>query len=161
MKQVIDDMNNRAVRLTGYDFYTIAQAPERPNNGDLNMSQHERAASAFVNDRMDRLEHANVRQGLVSMGQSWAHTTIEIIFDYWKREMELPSDHQRCPSGDQQIFTRRRKFKQARSLTRTLAAIEPPADRQFFDCHHSIAAVAQTAFCRTHHEIARDANPES
>lgn len=107
MKQVIDDMNNRVVRLTEYDFDTIAQASERLNNGDLKLSTHERAAAAIVNGRMDLLEHADVRRAFVSMGRSWAHATIEMIFDHWEREMELPSDHPRCPDGDQRIFTRR------------------------------------------------------
>ena len=107
MKQVIDDMNYRVVRLTEYDFYTIAQASERLNNGDLKLSQHVRAAAAIVNGRMDLLEHADVRRALVSMGRSRAHATIEMIFDHWEREMELSSDHPRCPDGDQRIFTRR------------------------------------------------------
>ena len=106
MKQVIDDMNNRVVRLTEYDFDTIEQASERLNNGDLNLSQHEHTAAAIVNGRMDLLEHADVRQALVSMGRGWAHATIEMIFDHWEREMQLPSDHPQCPTGDQRIFTR-------------------------------------------------------
>lgn len=106
MKRVIDDLNNRVVRLTRYDFDTIAQASKRLNDGDLKLSQHERAAAAIVNGRMDLLEHADVRRALVSMGRSWAHATIEMIFDHWEREMQLPSNHPQCPVGDQRIFTR-------------------------------------------------------
>ena len=107
MNQVIDDIKNRVVRLSEYDFNTITQASNRLNNGDLTLSQHKRAAAAIVNGRMDLLEHPDVRRALVSMGRSWAHATIEMILDHWEREMELPSDHPRCPTGDQRIFTRR------------------------------------------------------
>ena len=107
MKQVIDDMNNRVVRLTEYDYDLIGQASERLNNGDLKLSQHEHTAAAIVNGRLDWLQEADFRRPLIRMGRSWAHATIEMIFDHWEREMELPSDHPRCPTGDQRIFTRR------------------------------------------------------
>jgi len=107
IKQVIDDLNNCVVRMTEYDCNTIAQASERLSNGDLKLSQHEQTAAAIVNGRMDLLDEADFRRPLIRMGRGWAHTTIEMIFDHWEREMELPGDHTRCPTGDQRIFTRR------------------------------------------------------
>ena len=106
--QIIDDMNNGIVRLTEYDFESIEQASERLNKGDLSMSQHERTAAAIVNGRMDLLNHDDFRRPLIEMGRSWAHVTIEMIFDHWQHEMTLRADHPRCPTGDQRIFTRRK-----------------------------------------------------
>mgnify|MGYP001204741911 CR=1 FL=1 len=106
MKQIVDDMNNNVVRMSEYDFNTIRQASERLNRGDLTLSQHELAAAAIVNNRMDLLEEADARRYFIRMGRNWAHATIEMIFDHWEREMELPSDDPQCPKGDQRIFTR-------------------------------------------------------
>ena len=106
MKLVIDDLNNSVVRIEQYDFNAIRQASERLNRGDLKLSQHELAAAAIVNNRMELLDEADIRRALIRMGRSWAHATIETIFDHWEREMQLPSDHPQCPRGDQRIFTR-------------------------------------------------------
>ena len=106
--QVIDDMNNRIVRLTDYDFELIGQASERLNDGDMRLSRHEHSAAAIVNGRLDLLEEDDFRLSLIAMGRSWAHAAIEIIFDHWDREMTLRGDDPRCPVGDQRIFTRRR-----------------------------------------------------
>ena len=108
--QIIDDMNNGIVRLTEYDFNSVEQASERLTKGDLSMSQHERTAAAIVNGRLDLLNHDDFRRPLIEMGRSWAHATIEMIFDHRDREMRLPSDHPRCPVGDQRIFTCRKKL---------------------------------------------------
>ena len=62
MKQIVDDMNNNVVRMSEYDFNTIRQASERLNRGDLTLSQHELAAAAIVNNRMDLLEEADARE---------------------------------------------------------------------------------------------------
>ena len=102
--QIIDDMNNGIVRLTEYDFNSIEQASERLNKGDLSMSQHERTAAAIVNGRLDFLNHDDFRRPLIEMGRSWAHATIEIIFDHWDRETTLHADHPGCPTGDQRIL---------------------------------------------------------
>ena len=106
MKQIIDDINNRVIRLTDYDFDTIGKASARLDSGDSKLSQHEHAAAAIVNGRIDLLEDADFRRAFIWMGRSWAHATVEMIFDHWEREMELPSDHPRCPAGDQRIFSR-------------------------------------------------------
>ena len=105
--QIINDMNNGIIRLTEYDFDSIRQASERLNKGNLSMSRHERTAAALVNGRLDLLNHDDFRLPLVEMGRSWAHATIEIIFDHWDREMTLRADHPGFPTGDQRIFTRR------------------------------------------------------
>ena len=104
--QIIDDMSSGIVRLTEYDFEAIEQASERLNKGDLSMSQHERTAAAIVNGRLDLLNHDDFRRPLIEMGRSWAHATIEMIFDHLEREMTLRADNPRCPAGDQRIFTR-------------------------------------------------------
>ena len=107
MRQIIDDMNNRVVRLTEYGFDLIGQASERLNNGDFKLSTHEFTAAEIVNGRLEWLRAADFRQPLVCMGRSWVHASIELIFDHWQREMELPGNHPQCPIGDQRIFTRR------------------------------------------------------
>ena len=105
--QFIDDTNNGSIRLTEYDFDSIRQASERLNTGDFKLSTHDFTAAAIVNGRLEWLRAADFRQPLVCMGRSWAHATIEIIFDHWDREMTLRADHPGFPTGDQRIFTRR------------------------------------------------------
>ncbi len=106
MHQIIDDRNNRVVRIEEYDFTTISRASERLNEGDHKLSQHEYSSAAIVNGRMDLIGDEDLRKTFVKMGRSWAHATIETIFDHWEREMALPGDHPRCPVGEQRIFTR-------------------------------------------------------
>lgn len=104
--QIIDDQNNQVVRLSEYDLHTIGAASDCLNKGDTRLSQHEFTAAAIVNGRIDLLANRDFRRALVEMGRTWAHATIEAIFDHWEREMVLPADHPQCPSGDQRIFTR-------------------------------------------------------
>lgn len=105
MRQIIDDQKKRVVRLSTYDLDTIKAASARLVVEDTNLSKHESTAAALVNGRIDLLADPDFRRALIEMGRSWAHATIETIFDHWEREMELPSDHPRCPKGDQRIFT--------------------------------------------------------
>ena len=100
-------MNNRVVRLTEYDLDLIGEASERLDNGDFKLSTQEFTAAAVVNGRLESLRAADFRQPLVCMSRSWAHASVELIFDHWQREMELPGNHPHCPIGDQRIFTRR------------------------------------------------------
>lgn len=105
IKQIINDQNNRVVRITGYDFDAIGRASKRLAEGGGGLSEHELTAAAIVNGRIDLLTNEDFRGAFIEMGRAWAHATIESIFDHWEREMTLPSSDPRCPVGDQRIFT--------------------------------------------------------
>ena len=104
-RQIIDDQNNRVVRITDYDFDTIERASKRLAEGGGGLSEHEFTAAAIVNGRIDLLTNADFRRAFIAMGRAWAHATIETIFDHWEHEMALPPSDPRCPVGDQRIFT--------------------------------------------------------
>ena len=105
IKQIIDDQNNKVVRITDYDFDTIVQASKRLAQGGGGLSEHEFTAAAIINRRTDLLSKADFRRAFIRMGRAWAHATIETIFDHWEREMALPPSDPRYPVGDQRIFT--------------------------------------------------------